>query len=247
MLLAIDIGNTNISLGLFRGDALRARFIIPTHSQDYKPCLRRIFKRHVISDAVICSVVPKATKIMEEALIKLLGKKPYIIGNDIKVPIKNSCRKPRQVGQDRLVKSYAALVLYNAPLIIVSFGTAVTFDVVSKNKGFLGGMILPGLGISLDALSQKTALLPKIKLEAPGELIGRDTKSNILSGLIYGFAGLTDGLIIRIKEKIGKNAKTIGTGGDIGLIGKYCRKINKIDRDLILKGINLLYNIKKIS
>jgi type III pantothenate kinase len=157
------------------------------------------------------------------------------------VPIKNLYRKPYQVGQDRLVNAYAGLKLYGAPLIVVDFGTAVTFDVVSRNNEYLGGMILPGLGISLDVLADRAALLPNIKLDKPKEFIGRDTKNSMLSGIVYGFAALTDYLAARIKNKIGKNAKVIGTGGDIGLASKYCEGINKIDKDLIQKGLNLIY------
>ena len=242
MLLAIDIGNTNINLGLFRGNRLLRRYIIPTEAEDYKSYLRKIINRNNIHDAIICSVVPAASKLMEKKLRKLLEKQPYIIGKGIKVPINNLYLKPKQVGQDRLVNAYAGIKLYGPPLIAVDFGTAVTFDVVSRNKEYLGGMILPGLGISLDALNQRTALLPKIKLEEPKEFIGRDTKGSMLSGIVYGFAALTDDLVIRIKKKIGKNAKVIGTGGNIDLIGRYCRKIDTIDKDLTLKGLNLIYN-----
>lgn len=133
-------------------------------------------------------------------------------------------------------------MLYCAPLIVVDFGTAVTFDVVSDKKEYLGGMILPGLGISLDSLAERTALLPKIKLAAPREIIGRDTKNSMLSGIVYGFAALTDDLVVRIKKKIGRSALVIGTGGNIGLIGKYCKQIDKIDKDLTLKGLNIIYN-----
>ncbi len=247
MLLAIDIGNTNITMGLFKDKALCARLVIHAREKDYKPYLRKIIKRHHICDAVISSVVPKAAKNMEEALKKLLCKKPYIVGRDIKAPLKNSCRQPRQLGQDRLVKSYAASILYGAPLIIISFGTALVFDIISKKKEYMGGMILPGLKMSLDALNEKTALLPEIRLEAPGEFIGRDTKNNMLSGIVHGFSALTDGLIAKIKEEIGPGAKAIGTGGDITLIGKYCSRIDKIDRDLALRGINLIYTLKKNS
>ena len=156
------------------------------------------------------------------------------------MPIRNLYRKPKQVGQDRLVNAYAASALYGAPLIVIDFGTAITFDIISKNKEYLGGMILPGLGISLEALHERTALLPKIKLSKPQEFIGRDTRNSMLSGIIYGFAALTDDLTNRIKKKIGKNVLVIGTGGNINLIGRYCRKIDRIDPDLTLKGIALL-------
>lgn len=243
MILAIDIGNTNINLGLFHGGRLSKRYAIPTRINWYKPYLQKIIKRYKIDDVIICSVVPDAGKILKKDLTELLGKIPYIIGKRVKVPVKNLYRKPKQVGQDRLVNAYAGIILYGAPLIAVDFGTAITFDVVSKNKEYLGGMILPGLGISLDCLNQRTALLPKIKLEEPAEFIGRDTKSSMLSGIVYGFAALTDDLVVRLKEKIGRNAKVIGTGGNINLIGKYCRRIDKIDEDLTLKGLSLVYNL----
>ncbi len=250
MLLAVDIGNTNINFGIFRGNKIIKRFIIPTKNYNLirlKQLLHLNRQRanrqqdNEIYEIIICSVVPSTHKILEKDLKKILGKPPYNIGKDIIVPITNLYRYPKQVGQDRLVNAYAGVVFYGAPLIVVDFGTAITFDVVTKNKEYLGGMILPGLGISLDALSQKTALLPKIKLAKPKEFIGRDTKNSMLSGIVYGFAALTDDLVIRIREKIGRNARVIGTGGNIGLMSKYCRKIDKIDRDLTLKGLNFIY------
>lgn len=245
MLLAIDIGNTNISFGVFSGAKIIKRFDIPTkviHSRRGGLNVPyRMLQGIEIDDAIICSVVPDSTKILERGLKNFLRRRPYIIGKDKRVPIRNLYRKPQQVGQDRLVNAYAGVVLYGAPLVMVDFGTAITFDVISKDKEYLGGMILPGLEISLDALFQRTALLPKIKLEKPKEFIGQDTKSSMLSGIVYGFAGLTDDMAVRIKDKIGKSAKVIGTGGNIGLISKYCTRINKIDRDLTLKGLNLIY------
>ena len=240
MLLAIDIGNTNINFGAVKGKKIIKKFAIPT--KDYHPRkLKNQLNKLDMDNSIFCSVVPDVTKILEKDLKKLLGKQPYIIGKGIKVPINNLYLKPKQVGQDRLVNAYAGVKFYGAPLIAVDFGTAVTFDVVSGNKEYLGGMILPGLVISLDALNQRTALLPKIKLEEPKEFIGRDTKSSILSGIVYGFAILTDDLVIRIKNKIGKEATVIGTGGNIDLIGKYCRQMDKIDKDLTLKGLNIIF------
>lgn len=247
MLLAIDIGNTNINVGLFRGSRLLKKCLISTVPGDYKRQLKKMTGRNNACDAIVCSVVPKATLLMERSLKELSGKAPYVIGKDVSVPIKNLYRKPKQVGYDRLVNAYAAVALYGAPLIAVDFGTAVTFDAVSGNKEYLGGMILPGLAISLDVLNERTALLPKVRLELPRELIGRDTKSSMLSGIVYGFAALTDDLAVRIKKEIGKGAKVIGTGGNIGLIGRYCRSINKVDRDLTLKGLNLIYNFIRLT
>ena len=240
MLLAIDIGNTNTSFGIFLAKKIIKRFDIPTKYYNLQK-LKRKLNKVSIDDVVICSVVPRCTKIIKADLKKILGKIPYIIGKDIKVPIKNLYRKPKQVGQDRLVNAYAGIMLYGAPLVVVDFGTAITFDVISKNKEYLGGMILPGLQISLDALSERTALLPKIRLNKPKEFIGRDTKNSMLSGVIYGFATLTDNLVMRIRDKVGKTAKVIGTGGNINLMAKFCHRLDKIDRELTLKGLNLLY------
>jgi len=241
MLLTVDIGNTNINLGLFKGDALIKRFSLATRAKDYGRQLKWVFVRNGIDDSIISSVVPSAARSMEKVLNSLLGKKPLITGRDIDVPVKNLYTRPRQAGQDRLVNAYAGIMLYGAPLVLVDFGTAVTFDAVSKNKEYLGGMILPGLAISLEVLSRKTALLPGIKLESPRQFIGRDTKNSMLSGIVYGFASLTDGLVGRIKNKIGMSAKVIGTGGDIGLMGKYCKSIDKINKDLTLSGLNFVY------
>jgi type III pantothenate kinase len=245
MLLTIDIGNTNINLGLFRGNRLSSRFSIPTKKGQYYSKFKKIFSKNRIEDAVICSVVPDMTRLLARDIKKLLGRRPYIIGKDILVPIKNLYRKPRQVGQDRLVNAYAGVKLFGAPLIVVDFGTAITFDVISKNKEYLGGMILPGLEISLDALYQRTALLPKIKLDRPKEFIGKDTQNSMLSGVVYGFAALTDDLALRIKNRVGKNARVIGTGGNINLIARFCRQLDKIDRDLTLKGLKNIYKLIK--
>lgn len=194
-----------------------------------------------ISDSIICSVVPTVTGILASDLEKILSIRPYIIGKDLKVPIKNLYRKPKQVGQDRLVNAYAGVKLYGLPVIVIDFGTAITFDAISKESEYLGGMILPGLQISLDVLHERTALLPKVKLNKPNGFIGKDTKNSMLCGIIYGFASLTDDLSERIKFKIGRNAKVIGTGGNINLIKKYCRNIDIIDRDLTLKGLRSIY------
>lgn len=240
MLLAIDIGNTNISFGIFKGKRVLQRFDIPASLYSRKRLSTALGKAR-ISDTVICSVVPAQTLSLKKDLRRLLGRRPYIIGKDIRVPIRNLYRKPAQVGQDRLVNAFAAVVLYGAPCIVVDLGTAVTFDAISGHKEYMGGMILPGIGISLDVLYERTALLPRVKLGRPREVIGRDTKNSINSGMIYGFSALTDDLINRIKKKIGSRAKVIGTGGNIELIRRYCKGINIIDRGLTLKGLNLLY------
>jgi type III pantothenate kinase len=245
MLLAIDVGNTNISFGIFsatkrKGCKLIKTFDIPSRQYSLRRVLKKIgFLK--ITDALICSVVPKLTGVIAKDLTKTFLKQPYIMGKGIEVPIKNCYRNPSQVGQDRLINAYAGLNFYGAPLIVIDSGTAITFDVISGHKAYLGGLILPGLEISLSALNEKTALLPQIKLKYPKELIGRDTISSILSGVVIGAGALTNALVVRIKHKIGKNTQVIGTGGSINLIKKYSGLKIKIDRNLTLKGLSLIY------
>ncbi len=244
MLLAIDIGNTNINFGIFHGRRLIKKFVIATGGTNYSSCLKKVCTAYRIEDVCIAGVVPEAQRLLALSLTRILRRKPYIIGKGIKVPIKNLYRKPTQVGQDRLVNAYAAVEFYGAPLIAVDFGTGLTLDVVSGRKEYLGGLILPGLQISLDALAERAALLPRVQLGKPSGIIGRDTKNSILSGVVFGAAASVDELILRLRKKIGRRALTVGTGGNIKFIAKYCRKIQRIDPDLTLKGINLIWERK---
>lgn len=241
MLLAIDIGNSNMTFGMFKGGKLKKQFDIPAKSYSKLKLLQKLKPKPKISATVICSVVPRLTKILGYDLGILTGKKPYIIGKDLFVPIKNLYRKPSQLGQDRLINAYAACRLYKAPLVVIDAGTTLTFDVVDKNKAYLGGLIIPGMKISLDSLRDKTALLPPISLNEPKMLIGRTTRESILSGIVSGAACLTKELISRLKLKIGKNSMVIGTGGNIRLIKKYSGIKMQVDTALTLKGIELVY------
>ncbi len=243
MLLAVDIGNTNINFGLFKAGKLIRRFSIPARSYSFHR-LKSGLSGYRPENSVICSVVPKISPLINKDLRALIGVRPYNIGKQIKAPVKNLYRKPRQVGQDRLVNAYAGIVMFGSPLIIIDFGTAVTFDVVSAQKEYLGGMILPGLNLSLKALYENTALLPRVRLARPKELIGRDTQGSILSGVVYGFAAMADDLTKRIRGKIGKNAKVIATGGDSEILKKYCRSIDRVDPNLTLKGMYYIYKNK---
>jgi len=245
MLLAIDIGNTNISAAVF--SAKQALKYFDISGKDYSAeKLRTKLKNLHITDTVICSVVPALTRVLSRDLLKLTAKKPYIIGKDVIVPLKSNYR-PGQLGQDRLVNAYYASVFYRLPLIIIDSGTAITFDIISKNRTYLGGLIFPGLEMSLKSLEEKTALLPEVKLKAPKRIIGVDTKSSILSGIVYGSGGLCKGIAEKIKKITGKDSMILGTGGNIGLIKKFSQIKLKTERHLTLKGIHLLYDneIKK--
>lgn len=241
MLLTVDIGNTNISFGIFKDNRRIKKLDIPTKEYTLKRKHDLLSGIH-IGNSIVCSVVPQVARSVIRDLKKELNSPPFIVGENIEVPLKNLYHNPRQLGQDRLVNAYAGALLFGAPLIVIDFGTAITFDVVSGQKEFMGGLILPGLRMSLNALSQKTALLPHVELSAPQALIARDTKNSILSGVVYGVALLADSVTQKIKEKIGGNAKIIATGGDARLIKRYCERIQRVDPDLTLKGLNLLYN-----
>jgi len=246
MLLVVDIGNTNISCGLFDRKKIVKVFKIPTTVFLFRRKIAiqkfKKIKYRNIEAIIICSVVPKAIEEINSLFKKIFLVKPIIVGKDFKVPIKNLYKNPKQVGQDRLVGAYTGYRLYGSPLILIDFGTAITFDIVSKKREYLGGIIASGVEMSLEALFRKAALLPKVELtRAPKLLIGKDTKGSILSGAYFGIGSLCDGLIKKLKSKIG-NCKVVATGGYAKIISKYCKSINKVDNELILKGLKRIYN-----
>jgi type III pantothenate kinase len=242
MLLTIDIGNTSIYNGVFDKDTLKVNFRISACSEnldkEYKAKLKSY--RKDIDCVIVTSVVPCVLKNVEKAVRKTVNKNCVVVGRDIDSGIENLYKDPKQVGSDRLVNARAAYELYGGGCIIVDFGTAITIDIVNKKKQYIGGVITPGPGISLWALYEKTALLPKIDIKRPKKLLGKETKESMLSGIIYGFSSLCDGLVNKLKKKYCKNAKVIITGGFSKLIGPYCESADKIDYDLTLKGLKLI-------
>jgi type III pantothenate kinase len=240
MLLAIDVGNTNITAGLFRGARLAARGSIPTRGS-LRSLLRALKTSPGRLDGVIVSsVVPRATVVLKRSL-KQLRLKPLILGENIQAPVKNRYRLPSQVGQDRLVNGVAAYFLYGGPAIVVDFGTAVTLDLISARREYLGGLIVPGIGIGLEALVSRTALLPKIGLAPPSEFLGRDTRQSMLSGLFHGYGALCDGLVAGLKSRHAPEARVIATGGHCRLMAPYCRSVQIVNPDLTLQGLRLTY------
>jgi type III pantothenate kinase len=249
MLLAVDIGNTSITFGVFQAKRLIKVFRLISAPQLYT--YKRLLKQALadnkirakdISAIIICSVVPKLTFGISWLVKEVFGLPAVILGTHIKAPIKNNYKNPRQVGQDRLVDAVAAKEIYGVPVVIIDSGTAITFDYVNKKGEYEGGLIMPGIDISLKALYNKTALLPEVKLKHDKglTLIGKDTVNSIKSGLLHGFGSMADGVIGRIKEKYGPSAKVIGTGGYIRLIKKYASSIDIIDEDLTLKGLRII-------
>lgn len=243
MILTVDIGNTNIAIGLFRRRRLFKRFYIPTDTK--RPEIYSIVKKSVgpfdIEAAIVSSVVPNVTKVITGILKKRLKIKTLLLGKDIAVPIRNRYRKPKQVGYDRLVNAYACLKLYGAPAILVDFGTATTFDYIDSKGAYAGGLITPGVSISLDALAKRTALLPKIELKRPKNLLGKDTIDSMRSGVLYGLSSMCDGVIDRLKSKYSRRAKVVATGGLASFFAPYCKRIKMVDKDLTLKGLLYIY------
>lgn len=197
--------------------------------------------RLTIDDVIICSVSPKALTIAKACVKKVFKISPKIIGKDIIVSIKNKYDDPKQVGQDRLVCAYAAIELYGAPAVVVDLGTAITFDVISKRHEYLGGMIVPGIRLSAEALYNKTALLPKISIHKPKRLIGKTTEESILSGIFYGYGEMIKGIIDLLSKQFHQEPKIIVTGGFSDLMKHYVPEYKCIvEKELIFKGISFL-------
>jgi type III pantothenate kinase len=245
-LLAIDIGNTNITAGIFCGGALAAKGKTPTHGCSlYGRFLRKLCRSagvrpEGVSSVIIASVVPLELSRFLMDLHRIFACRIRITGKDVIVPIRNRYKVKTEVGQDRLVNAYAALRLYGAPAVIVDFGTAITFDIVSGKGEYLGGLILPGIEMSLTSLYKKTALLPHIELKATGSIIGRDTVNSMRGGILFGFGSMTDGLMAEYRKLLGPKTKAIMTGGNAGLIRKYARSVHAVNEDLTLDGLRLI-------
>ena len=241
--LVVDAGNTSILFGYYRGDGLKKTFRIQTgdiHARVFGT-IKKHFPARKLKAAVIASVVPKVNASLKENISRAFGLKALFINKEIPIPITNKYRKPKQVGVDRLMNALAVFKKYRREAIVIDFGTAITFDVVSRQGEYLGGVIAPGIGLSIDALFQKTALLPKIRLAHPKNIIGRDTVESIRVGCSFGIGGLCDRIIDEIKSKTHPDPIIIATGGYAHFMAKYCHYITRIDPQLTLKGILLTY------
>ena len=247
MILAVDIGNTTVSLAIVRGQSVQRTWQVLTRlppqrfKREFRRTILRIRKMSSFEAVVVCSVVPFATNIVRQEVKNVLKLKLIEIGKDIIVPMKNLYRRPKEVGQDRLVGAYAAMNQYGKPLIVIDFGTAVTFDVVSQKGEYMGGAIVPGLRLCAESLFEKTALLPKVKIHKPREIIGRDTGNSILSGIFYGYGALCEGMAALISKKLRHKPKVILTGGYAAHVKGFIKHKDAIDESLIFKGLNLIY------
>ncbi len=250
MILAIDIGNSNIVIGLAEGERILFRERVATDhaatALQYAAMLRTAFEMNGrsaadVSGAIVSSVVPGVTAAVAGAVQKFAHKDPILVGPGIKTGLKILIDNPAQLGSDLVVDAVAGLRHYPLPLILIDMGTATTLSVLGKDGSYLGGMICPGMAVASNALVGGTSQLPRIAFEVPKTVIGRNTVDCMKSGLLYGSAGALDGLIDRIEAEIGARCTVVATGGLAGTVVPLCRREILLDDDLLLKGLLILY------
>ena len=252
MLLVIDIGNTNITLGLFDGNAIGPRWRLAVGHEktadEYGLILLGLFRREGVSassihNAAISSVVPPLTGAFVEACRHYLKCDPLVVNGDCNTGVRIRCDDPSQVGADRIVDAAAAYKLYGGPACIVDFGTATTFDAISREGDFLGGAIAPGIGISADALFKRAAKLPRVDLIQSPAAIGRNTVHSLQSGLLFGYVGLVEGMIARFRAELGPEMKVIATGGLSEVIAAETEVLSIIAPWLTLEGLKIIHDL----
>lgn len=253
MLLAFDVGNTNIVIGLFKGETLLADWRISSDrlktTDEYGLLLEQLFRcsnlvRDEVSAVIISSVVPNLTGTLKAMSERYFHLQPMVVGAGIKTGMPLRYENPKEVGADRIVNAVAGKVLYGVPLIILDFGTATTFCVINDKGEYLGGAIAPGIGVSANALIEKTSQLPKVEFVAPPTVIGRNTVNAIQSGLFYGYCALVDGMVRRIIGELGYQegeVTVLATGGLAEVMQKDSETIQIVDPLLTLYGLRLIY------
>jgi type III pantothenate kinase len=250
MLLAIDIGNTNIIFGIFKDEELRATWRIATGihrmPDEYTVILLTLLRQQGldapdVTKVALCSVVPPLTAIFEELCQRYFNVPPLVVRAGVKTGVRIRLDNPAEAGADRIVDAAAAHHLYGGPVIITDFGTATTFDTVSKEGDYLGGAIAPGLTTAAESLFARAAMLPRVELIRPEHAIGTNTIAAIQSGLIFGYVGLIEGIIARIEQELGEKARVVATGGYAELIAKETSVIDVVNLDLTLIGLRLIY------
>ena len=254
MLLAIDIGNTNIVIGIIRNDEILFKARIATDrlrtSDQYGVEIRNMLeafdiRMSDISDCIIASVVPPVFNSVYTGVLKMTGKQPLVVGPGLKTGLNIHVDIPSQVGSDRIVAAVAALAEYKAPLVLIDMGTATTIEVVEPENVYMGGVIFPGVMVSLDSLTSRAAQLPGISLDKPKNIIGKNTVDCMRSGMMYGTAALLDGMIDRIAEELGHESTIVATGGMAQFITPLCRHKIILEKELLLKGLNIIYKKNK--
>ncbi len=254
MLLAFDIGNTIVKAGIFEGDQLRANFNLATHdnqmADEYAVFVLNLLRQRGIDPAgitegAISCVVPPLITTFTDLYQRYFNVKPLVVSPGIKTGIRIRYDNPRELGGDRISNAAGALSLYPPPIIVVSMGTATAFDTISKEGDYLGGAVAPGLAIAAEALYTRTAALPRVELVRPKAAIGSNTPAAMQSGIIYGYAGLIDGIVERIQKELGKKAMVVATGGYAEIIAKETKFINEVNPNLTLTGIRVIHDLNK--
>jgi type III pantothenate kinase len=256
MLLAIDIGNTNITFGLYEGKKLGPRWRIRTiHEKmpdEYGILLDQLFHHQAyrpeqVTGVAIASVVPPLTQVFGQVCQEYIGQEPLVVDVGVKTGLRIRYEPPQGVGADRVVDAAAVRVLYSVPACVVDFGTATTFDAISAEGDYLGGAITPGIGIAARALFERTAKLPRVELTRPPSAIGNNTPHAIQSGLLFGYVGLVEGMVARFKAELGPETQIIATGGLAEVIARETDVIDVVDPWLTLHGLRIIYELNRLT
>ncbi len=254
MLLAVDMGNTNIVIGCIQGNKTvfveRLCSDLSKTELEYAICFKTVLELYGINcedidGGIISSVVPPLTSIIKKAVEKIINKQVMVVGPGIKTGLNIQMDNPKTVGSDLIVDAVAGICEYGAPLIIIDMGTATTISVVDKDRNYVGGVIIPGIRVSMDSLVNRTSQLPRISFEAPDKVIGTNTIDCMKSGMIVGNAAMIDGMIDRMEEELGYKTTVVATGGLAGVVIPLCKHTIIKDDGLLLKGLNIIYQKNK--
>ena len=254
MLLAVDIGNTNVAFGVFEGERLRATWRMAADinrmADEYAALFlnlmhQRGLDKSDIKEVALCSVVPPLTATLEELSQQYFHISPLVVGAGVKTGVRIRMDNPREVGADRIANAAAAHHLYESPVIIVDLGTATTFDIVSREGDYLGGVIAPGMNTAAEALFTQAAMLPRVELATPKHVIGTNTVSAMQSGIVFGYVGLIEAMVARLQEELQEKARVVATGGWAKTIARETAVIDVVNPDLTLIGLRLIYYMNR--
>ena len=252
MLLAIDIGNTNVTMGVFREEELLATWRLATDTRkmpdEYALLIQSLLPLKGVAPQdihriALCSGVPPLTQVFEEMCNTYFGVDPLVVGAGIRTGVRILYDNPRDVGADRVADAVAAFTLYGGPVIVVDFGTATVFDAVSRDGDYLGGAIASGMNLTAEALFERTSQLRRVELIPPKSAIGRNTAASIQSGIVFGHVGMVEAMVRRFKAELGEDTKVVATGGLAPLIDKETSIFDAVNLDITLIGLRLIYEI----